>query len=184
MYGFVTHTWNTIKGKCPHDCEYCYMKRFPQKPVRFDEIELNTDLGEGNFIFVGSSCDMWAEGIFGNWIFVTLKHCNKFKNKYLFQSKNPDRFDAWFGILPKDSILATTIESNMADCYNAAPVWDRIKYIRIAKEKGYVSVEDICVALNWSQDRVLKTLQSLEESGIAKFRESLLKGKQWYFPSI
>jgi hypothetical protein len=61
---------------------------------------------------------------------------------------------------------------------------DQVKVVGVAKKKGYVSVEDICVALNWSQDRALKTLQSLEESGIAKFRESLLKGKQWYFPSM
>ena len=61
---------------------------------------------------------------------------------------------------------------------------DQVKVVGVSKEKGYVSVEDICVALNWSQDRALKTLQSLEESGIAKFRESLLKGKQWYFPSM
>lgn len=28
MYDFVTHTWNTIKGECPHDCSYCYMKKW------------------------------------------------------------------------------------------------------------------------------------------------------------
>ena len=39
MYQFVTHTWNTIKGECPHGCPYCYMKRWgKQKPVRDPEI--------------------------------------------------------------------------------------------------------------------------------------------------
>ncbi|MFW9771133.1 MAG: hypothetical protein ACFFFB_04340 [Candidatus Heimdallarchaeota archaeon] len=61
---------------------------------------------------------------------------------------------------------------------------DQVKVIEVAKDKGYVSLEDVCVALNWPQDRALKTLSSLEQTGIAKFRESLLKGKQWYFPSI
>lgn len=61
---------------------------------------------------------------------------------------------------------------------------DQVKVIGVAKEKGYVSVEDICIALNWPQDRALKTLKSLEDTGIAKFTESLLKGKQWFFPSI
>ena len=61
---------------------------------------------------------------------------------------------------------------------------DQVKVIEVAKEKGYISLEDVCIALNWSQDRALQTLDSLEESGIAKFRESILKGKQWYFPSI
>ena len=40
MYPWVTHTWNVIKGKCPHDCSYCYMKRFPQPELHFDEKEL------------------------------------------------------------------------------------------------------------------------------------------------
>ena len=61
---------------------------------------------------------------------------------------------------------------------------DQVKVIEVAKEKGYISLEDVCIALNWSQDRALQTLTSLEESGIAKFRESILKGKQWYFPSL
>ena len=61
---------------------------------------------------------------------------------------------------------------------------DQIKVIEVAKENGFVSLEDVCVNLSWPQDRALKALKSLEESGIAKFRESLLKGKQWYFPSM
>jgi hypothetical protein len=61
---------------------------------------------------------------------------------------------------------------------------DQVKVIGIAKGKGYVSLEDVCVGLDWSQDRALETLKSLENTGVAKFRESLLKGKQWFFPSI
>ena len=26
MYGFITNTWNSIKGKCYHDCSYCHPK--------------------------------------------------------------------------------------------------------------------------------------------------------------
>ncbi len=38
MYGFVTHTWNPVKGICPHNCSYCYMRKWwPQmKAPRFD----------------------------------------------------------------------------------------------------------------------------------------------------
>ena len=54
----------------------------------------------------------------------------------------------------------------------------------MAKEKGYVSLEGVCTNLDWSQDRALRALTSLEDSGIAKFTDSLLKGKQWSFPSI
>jgi len=116
MYGFVTHTWNTIKGQCYHDCVYCYMKRFDSlKPVRFDKKELKTDLGSGNFIFVGSSCDMFAPDIKREWIIKTLEHCRKFDNQYLFQSKNPERFEKfnWVNQLSiENDILCTTIETN------------------------------------------------------------------------
>ena len=46
MYEFITLTWNTIKGECPHGCSYCYMKRWgKQPPLHFDEKELKTKLG-------------------------------------------------------------------------------------------------------------------------------------------
>lgn len=112
MYEWVTHTWNTIKGICPHGCTYCYMRRFPQKEVRFDESELKTDLGSGNFIFVGSSCDMWAWGIRDKWIIDTLSYCSGFYNTYLFQSKNPEGFRDYKIYLPSRSRLCTTIETN------------------------------------------------------------------------
>lgn len=113
MYPWVTHTWNTIKGKCPHDCSYCYMKRWGElKPVRFDEKELNTDLGSGNKIFVGSSCDIFAWGIDIEWIYRTLDHCQQFDNEYLFQSKNVSRMLVLSGNFPERTMVCTTIETN------------------------------------------------------------------------
>ena len=92
MYEFVTHTYNTVKGQCLHNCSYCYVKRWGKlNPVRFDAKELKTDLGSGNFIFVGSSCDMFSTEINQFWIDETLQHLRKFSNKYLFQTKNPAR---------------------------------------------------------------------------------------------
>ena len=113
MYSFCSHTWNVIKGKCFHDCSYCYMKRFPQNELRFDEKELKTNLGEGNFIFIGSSCDMFAEDVDNMWIENTLNHCHKFpKNTYLFQTKNPNRFKIFRKRFPPNTILGITIETN------------------------------------------------------------------------
>ena len=117
MYEFVTHTWNAIKGKCYHDCSYCYMKRWgEQKPVRLDSKEFNTDLGSGNFIFVGSSCDMFSTDIQADWINKTIEHCVKFDNKYLFQSKNPGKMNMWLRLANMrgqiDCVSCTTIETN------------------------------------------------------------------------
>ncbi len=110
MYSFVTHTWNPIKGKCFHDCEYCYMKRFPLKELRLDEKDLHTDLGTGRFIFVGSSTDMWAKTVPIEWINKVLYQCQEYPgNTYLFQSKNPERFPFYPDI---DIVYGTTIETN------------------------------------------------------------------------
>ena len=124
MYGFITHTWNTIKGECSHNCGYCYMKRWGKlKPVRFDIKELSQNLGENNFIFVGSSCDIFAEDIPEQWINFTLNHCNLYnKNKYLFQTKNPKRMIKFSALFPKNNILVTTIESNLIyECNKKCP---------------------------------------------------------------
>ncbi len=144
MYPWVTHTWNVIKGKCPHDCSYCYMKRFPQGELRFDEKELKRNLGEGRFIFVGSSCDMFAENVPGEWIAEVLGICYQYpENKYLFQSKNPARFvksKDWFS---PNMILATTIETNIDYGFSNAPsVRNRAKAMSEISG-GIVTIEPI-----------------------------------------
>lgn len=147
MYTWVTHTWNTIKGECPHGCSYCYCKRWgKQKPVRFDEKELKTDLGFGNFIFVGSSCDMWANEIPNKWIDKTLHHCSMFNNTYLFQSKNPDRFSR-HSEFPATSRFCTTIETNRLYeniMQNSPPPGKRMDAMyNISEYFKYVTIEPI-----------------------------------------
>jgi len=61
---------------------------------------------------------------------------------------------------------------------------DETKVVKLAKEKGLLTLENVCVKLSWSQDRALRALESLEKSGMAKFRENIVTGKQWFFPSI
>jgi hypothetical protein len=61
---------------------------------------------------------------------------------------------------------------------------DESKVVELAKEKGVLTLEDVCASLEWSQERALRALESLENTGIAKYRENILTGKQWYFPSL
>jgi len=150
MYSFCSHTWNAIKGKCSHDCEYCYMKRFPQNPIRLDEKELKTDLGERNVIFVGSSTDMFAEDVPKEWIFKVLEHCNRFpKNKYLFQTKNPKRFHYFLHWFPKDLILGITMETNDVinyEKYSKAPLpsWRISEFEKLPEEiEKMITIEPI-----------------------------------------
>lgn len=144
MYSFITHTWNTVKGECYHDCSYCYMKRWGKlNPVRFDESELKTDLGSGNFIFVGSSCDMWAKNISDEWIYKTLTHCNKYDNHYLFQTKNP--LNLW-KVLTRNSSVCVTLESNryypeiMRECPTPA---QRVEQIKLIRYPIHITIEPI-----------------------------------------
>ena len=151
MYRFITHTWNIVKGKCPHDCSYCYMKRWGnQKPVRFDEKELKTDLEKDNFIFVGSSCDMFAKDIPDEWIYKTLDHCNKYPgNKYFFQTKNVNRFliiDKEYGF-PKNTSLCTTIETNRTykNIMNNSPIPKERAAVMVMMQyfNKYITIEPI-----------------------------------------
>lgn len=115
MYGFVTHTWNPIKGKCIHDCSYCYIKRFPLPEIHLDQKELKTDLGKKNTIFVGSSTDMWADNILISWIEDILMNIEKYpENIYLFQTKNPRRYIPYISKLyeNKNIIWGITLETN------------------------------------------------------------------------
>lgn len=114
MYSFITHTFNMIKGQCLHECRYCFMKRWGAlSPIHFDDSELKTDLGSGNFIFVGSSTDDFAEGVPSEWIIKMLDHCEKHDNRYLFQSKNPARFLEFIEHpVFRKAVVCTTIESN------------------------------------------------------------------------
>jgi len=148
MYSWTTHTWNTIKGKCPHNCEYCYCKRWGSQPeLHFDKKELKTDLGNGNVIFVGSSCDMFARDIPYEWIIKTIQHLIKFDNTYLFQSKNPKWFDAIAIHNVEKFILCTTIETNRVYpeiMKNAPDPFERaLEFGKIPIEEKYVTIEPI-----------------------------------------
>ena len=101
MYKFIDFTWNPIKGKCLHDCSYCYMKQInPNANLpRLAEHELNTYLGYGRSIFIGSSTDMFAENIPSEWIKRVLDYC--YQNLEFINHP-----------LMKRVVFCTTIETN------------------------------------------------------------------------
>jgi hypothetical protein len=140
------------------------MKRFgKQSPLHFDEKELRTDLGSGNVIFVGSSCDMFADAIPIAWTHRVLEYTRKFDNTYLFQTKNPMRFGVMDELSPEQAILCTTIETDryregiMPDAPNP---YFRALPMKNMKERGFrtwVTIEpvmefdlvNLCHILKW-----------------------------------
>jgi DNA repair photolyase len=157
MYPWVTDTWNPIRGKCPHDCVYCYMKIYPQPELHFVGKEMNTDLGANKFIFVGSSTDMWLGH--GIWILTTLKHCRSYSgNRYLFQSKAPARFKEFTDFMPAQCVLGTTIETNRDYHFSQAPTpRDRMLAMCNLGYPKMVSIEpiidfDFTVLVGWIEN--------------------------------
>ncbi len=149
MYEFVTHMWSPIRGKCSHDCSYCYMKKWgPQKPLHIDEKDLMSDLGEGNFIFVCHTCDLFAADVSTEWILKVLGHLRYYpKNRYLLQSKNPKRFLDFGREYPVDVLLGTTIETNRDIVKSNAPsLQERADALARMHVRGYgtmVTIEPI-----------------------------------------
>lgn len=146
MYDFVSHMWGPIKGKCLHDCSYCYMKRFPLNPAHLDEKYLKDDLGKDRFIFVGHTIDMFAEDIPSEWIRKVLEHCNKYPtNKYLFQSKNTARFLDFAHDYPPVCVFGTTIETNREEYVisKAPSYYDRVINLSIMGNNGYETIVTI-----------------------------------------
>ena len=99
MYEFITHTWNPISGECPHECKYCYAMYKYNKTIK-DKIRLRDDsfrddFKTGNFIFVGSGIDIFADEIPHIWIKKIMDYCAQ-DNIDLFGTRN--RFDnsSWY----------------------------------------------------------------------------------------
>ena len=151
MYKAVTHTWNPIKGKCDHNCTYCYMHRIWNNLdsvggiLRLDEKEFKTKLGEDKIIFIGSSTDMWTDYIPQHWIDRILDYIKDYpKNTYLFQTKNPKGFKGWK--FYNNDILCITLETNrpITKISNAPKPYDRaIEFMRIDHPRKMVTIEPI-----------------------------------------
>lgn len=124
MYKFVTHTWNPIMGRCPHDCKYCYvLYKYSNEVadgIRLNEENFKDDFGSNKFIFVGSGIDLFANDIPDRWIKRVLDYCYRdntdlfgTRNRFLFQSKNPSRMlDYIKHPIFQNSVACTTIETN------------------------------------------------------------------------
>ena len=124
MYEFITHTWNPIVGRCPHDCKYCYVLykygNDIKDGIRLEKECFKDNFGSNKFIFVGSGIDMFANDIPDEWITRVLDFCHRdnidlfeTRNRFLFQSKNPSRMLQFIDHpIFQSSVICTTIESN------------------------------------------------------------------------
>jgi len=124
MYEWLQWTHASLGGECPHKCSYCFVDnpRFG-RPARYKgELRLIEDELKIPFrkkgmdsltIFIENCNDLFAEKVPAEFIARVLDHCKAWPaNTYVFQTKNPSRYQEFFGRLPAGSILGTTIETN------------------------------------------------------------------------
>ena len=164
-------TWNPYGGPCLYACSYCYAKnkiaswlermgilKYVGKP-RLIESELKTRLvkpNDGKIIFVESNGDLFGYWIPDHEILSVLAHCNKFDNWYLFQDKNPTRFNDFLPYLPPKTILGTTLETNRDYKITRAPT-PHERYLALLKTNWphkMLSIEpimdfDLPILLSW-----------------------------------
>src|SRR4030042_1687198 len=125
MYSFIGNdTWNPLGGECSHACSYCYVTAMKFRPVikakysgeiRLHEKAFKEPLGKGKFWFVCSCNDLFADNV-PDWMIIrVLQHLQKydFDNKFLLQTKNPDRYHKFVDYYPEKVILCATIESDI-----------------------------------------------------------------------
>ncbi|TFF89560.1 MAG: hypothetical protein EU549_00175 [Promethearchaeota archaeon] len=56
--------------------------------------------------------------------------------------------------------------------------------LNLASKKGFITLEEIIMKTNWSQERVERVLESLLQNNIAKEDISYATGKKYYFPGL
>lgn len=172
MYDFVTHTANPIKGLCPHECSYCYMKDIFKRyghdtTLRLDPNELKINYGSGKFIFLGTSTDMFAQPVESAWIKQVLDHCAKYDCKYLLQTKNPARFFEFLNHpLMQDKnkvVLATTIETNRdVSTISLAPsIDDRVNVMAQLSKQGYAVMVTMEPIMDFDHDAVINIMRTI-----------------------
>lgn len=119
MYEFAV-TWNPLGGECPHKCSYCstnnLKKRFKQVNDKYSG-KIRTyysfpPKAANKVVFVCAQNDLFANEVPSEYIENIINACF-LGNTYFFQTKNPVRIQEFAHLIPEDSIICTTIESNI-----------------------------------------------------------------------
>jgi len=112
MFKFVTHTWNPIKGKCYHECSYCYAKQ--EGDLVFKPGARDVNLDDYRNYFVCSNTDLFSERVPTEMIRKILRRTRAFQNNtYLFHTKNPARVIPFVNELPEKCSVGVTIETDI-----------------------------------------------------------------------
>lgn len=174
LYDIETSSTNFIaNGLASHNC---YMKRMwnmmKDNSIQLKESFFDDNLGKNKRIFVGSSTDMFAENVPAEWIKRVLTHLSKNypDNIYLYQTKNPRRFNVFQYRLSgmclvnkMDVILGTTIETNRQDevskISKAPSVIERADAIRSFSTRGWTTQVTIEPVMDFDELEMIELIE-------------------------
>jgi DNA repair photolyase len=148
MYHFVTHTWNPVRGECRYNCSYCYTGRWGKLPLlHIDERVIKEKLGENNFIFICSGCDLFHPDTPDEWIGRVIENTKKYNNKYLLHTKNPERALLWEKYVSDNYILCVTIETDLMFYYppisKAPSPLNRLMFTEMWTGRKMITIEPV-----------------------------------------
>lgn len=153
MYPWVDFTHTHLGGECSHKCTYCYVNSFPfgrpekyRGHLRLIEKEFNVNYGSNVTIFIEHCNDLFAKDVPYEFISKIISHCCGFlTNTYVFQTKNPARFEDFLRDMPGERILGTTIETNrrMNTISNAPDPLERAYAMTKLSGRKFVTIEPV-----------------------------------------
>ena len=144
--GKTIETWNPLAGECRYQCYTvddkcnCYVSVMKNKKntdgdyvfpfmkakysgeYRLVEKEFKRKFKPDTTVFVCDCSDLFHPDVHPRFIRKILKYCENFPDTtFLFQTKNPYRFEEGIHLFPKKSIFGTTVQSNRNDLTPLAP---------------------------------------------------------------
>jgi len=176
MFNIITKTWNPVTG-CLHYCTYCWARKLATTKLKnshryregfkpsLNKGEFRTKFKEGDIVFVSDMGDLFGDFIPREWILKVLEYIKHFpKAFFLFLTKNPQRYEKFIEVMPKNGILGSTIETNRDRIFLESTIsraalpsirHDAMKNLNW--DKKFVSIEpildfDLEVLCRWIQD--------------------------------
>ena len=157
MFKSVGWTWNPCVG-CTHNCEYCWAaslrKRWgkPFEPALQESAFKDKFPNDGSIIFVGSMGDLFCDGMKDEWIKRVIDKCAEATdNRFLFQTKNPQRLVEWLWYMDKlkqRPVLGTTLETNRDTPWSFAPTpTERHLYLWYSQDEHAYGTHDLFLSL-------------------------------------
>ncbi|MEM0090563.1 MAG: DUF5131 family protein [Nitrososphaerota archaeon] len=154
-FGEITETWNPVIG-CNHQCAYCWAVRLARKlasmgvepyssngfrPTLLPQ-RLNKRFRRGSTVFVCDMGDLFGDWVPEEWIRSIIDVVRGQPHvRFMFLTKNPNRYLRFGNEFPMNVVLAATIESNRDYGLSRAPKpSERIEAMKALKHpyKGVV----------------------------------------------